>query len=234
MTAWWNRTTAQSKPVNCYFSAEICSIYTTNSRSKPRRKLLRHLRLRNGYFPWMTSLISSQAFFFLKEKKMAADLKTQRRMCPVELFILYENDSLFIKYNDGTSLELSPCGSSFLHCQVQSRKVEIRQLTRFAVSSFRSKILAAVRIRNLYAVRPYLCKELTGQEELKVRCCGLFIVFSFKYLHNIIQEPPIHLIYCTLCVHVEQTPRHNAKGNINITFSKMHSSMLVMNKIFWS
>ena len=112
---------------------------------------------------------------------MAADLKTQQRMCPVELFILYENDSLFIKYNDGTSLELSPCGSSFLHRQVQSRKVEIRQLTRFAVSSFRSKILAAVRIRNLYAARPYLCKELTGQEELKVRCFGLFIAFSFKY-----------------------------------------------------
>ena len=111
---------------------------------------------------------------------MAADLNTVQGMCPVELFILYENDSLFIKYNDGTSLELSPCGSSFLHRQVVPRKVEMRQLTRFAVSSFGSKILEAVRIRNLYATRPYLYKEPTGQEELKVSCLDLFIAVSLN------------------------------------------------------
>jgi len=84
------------------------------------------------------------------------------------LLILYENDSLFIRYNDGTSLELSPCGSAFLHRQAAPSKDEMKHLTRFAVSSFRNKIIEAIRIRNWFAARPYLCKELTGQQEVMV------------------------------------------------------------------
>lgn len=107
--------------------------------------------------------------------KMAADLKTLQGMCPLDLFILYDDDGLFLKYKDGSSLELSPCGSAFRHCQGGPRKVEMKQLTRFAISPFRSKIIQAVRIRNLYAARPYIYKELVDQQELVgyngITCC---------------------------------------------------------------
>ncbi|KAJ7376986.1 hypothetical protein OS493_031258 [Desmophyllum pertusum] len=109
---------------------------------------------------------------------MAADLKrSAENMCSIELLVLYENDGLFIKYSDGTSLELSPCGSAFLHRQSAPSNSAMRQLTRFAVSSFRAKITEAVRIRNMFAATPYLCKELTDPQELKVgyqdvtQCC---------------------------------------------------------------
>lgn len=100
---------------------------------------------------------------------MAADLKRCGEMCSIDLIVLYENDRLFIKYSDGSSIELSPCGSAFVHRQTAlSSSAQFRQLTRFAVSSFRSKIKEAIRIRNLFAARPYLCKELTDPQDLKV------------------------------------------------------------------
>ncbi|CAH3105473.1 unnamed protein product [Porites lobata] len=105
--------------------------------------------------------------------KMAAVLKTLREANSLDLFILYENDSLFIRYKDGTSVELSPCGTAFLHREAAPGKRTMKQLTRFAVSSFRTKIIEAVRIRNLFAARPYLCKELTSQHELKVGYHGI-------------------------------------------------------------
>lgn len=103
---------------------------------------------------------------------MAADLKRFGELSSIDLLVLHENDGLFIKYSDGTSIELSPCGSAFVHRQTATSNCEnsaLRQLTRFAVSSFRSKITEAVRIRNLFAARPYLCKELTDPKQLKVR-----------------------------------------------------------------
>ena len=111
--------------------------------------------------------------------KMAAVLKTLQEENSLDLFILYENDSLFIRYKDRTSVELSPCGTAFLHREAAPCKRTMKQLTRFAVSSFRTKIIEAVRIRNLFAARPYLCKELTSQHELKVsssaHVCRLFL-----------------------------------------------------------
>ena len=110
--------------------------------------------------------------------KMAAVLKALRETNSLDLFILYENDSLFIRYKDKTSVELSPCGTAFLHHKAAPCKRRMKQLTRFVVSSFRTKIIEAVRIRNLFAARPYLCKELTSQHELRVsssaHICRLF------------------------------------------------------------
>lgn len=111
---------------------------------------------------------------FSSLSKMAADLKKSTELCSLDLLVLHENDGLFIKYSDGTSLELSPCGSAFLHRQASPSNSIMRQLTRFAVSPFRSKITEAVRIRNLFAARPYLCKELADQQDLKVRYCGYY------------------------------------------------------------
>ena len=121
--------------------------------------------------------------------KMAAVLKTLREANSLDLFILYENDSLFIRYKDRTSVELSPCGTAFLHREAAPCKLRMKQLTRFAVSSFRTKIIEAVRIRNLFAARPYLCKELTPQHELRVsssaHVCRLFLdqIREIFYIH---------------------------------------------------
>ena len=120
---------------------------------------------------------------------MAAVLKTLREANSLDLFILYENDSLFIRYKDRTSVELSPCGTAFLHREAAPCKRTMKQLTRFAVSSFRTKIIEAVRIRNLFAARPYLCKELTSQHELRVsssaHVCRLFLdqIREIFYIH---------------------------------------------------
>lgn len=103
---------------------------------------------------------------------MAEDLKIAPPKYALDLLLLYENDGLFIKYSDGTSLELSPCGSAFLHREAAPSKSATRQFTRFALSSFRTKITEAVRFRNLFAARPYLYKEFTDPQELKVRCSG--------------------------------------------------------------
>lgn len=99
---------------------------------------------------------------------MAEDLKRSSEICTPDLLVLYEDDGLFVKYSDGTSLELSPCGSAFLHREAAPSNSTMRQFTRFALSSVRPKIAEAVRFRNLFAARPYLCKELTDPQELKV------------------------------------------------------------------
>jgi len=103
---------------------------------------------------------------------MAEDLKRSAEVCTLDLLVLHEHDGLFIKYSDGTSLELSPCGSVFLHREADPSNSTMRQFTRFALSSFRTKITEAVRFRNLFAAQPYLCKELTDLQELRVGCFG--------------------------------------------------------------
>ncbi|XP_068686956.1 uncharacterized protein C5orf34 homolog isoform X2 [Montipora foliosa] len=44
----------------------------------------------------------------------------------------------------------------------------MKQLTRFALSSYRGKVMEALKIRNCYASRPYLCRELSDNQEIKV------------------------------------------------------------------
>ena len=109
----------------------------------------------------------NQAF----NKKMAATSKTHEAMNSFDLLILEDNDGLFIKYKDGSSLELSPCGAVFLHRQMTPKSFKMKQLTRFAVSSYRNEVSEALRIRNYHAKRPYLCRELTETEEMKVNSC---------------------------------------------------------------
>ena len=117
---------------------------------------------------------------------MAEDLKRSSEMCTHDLLVLRENDGLFVKYSDGTSLELSPCGSAFLHREAAPSNSTMRQFTRFALSSVRPKIIEALRFRNLFAARPYLCKELTDVQELKVRCSGYYETGTRSHLGHFI------------------------------------------------
>lgn len=180
MSAWGIESTVLYRTAKWYFCTEYYTIFISN-RS--------HVEILNaicacvaGTFSKWRHQLRNRALAFWENKKMAADLKRCGEMCSIDLIVLYENDRLFIKYSDGSSIELSACGSAFVHRQTAlSSSAQFRQLTRFAVSSFRSKIKEAIRIRNLFAARPYLCKELTDPQDLKV-CWSTIAVNSFSHV----------------------------------------------------
>ncbi|XP_033127043.1 uncharacterized protein C5orf34 homolog isoform X2 [Anneissia japonica] len=84
--------------------------------------------------------------------------------------LLYQDDSLVCSYADGTNLELSPCGSAFIHTQahpspgvhplLNTRKGAIRQRTAFVTSEHKTKVQYAMDIRNRFAARPYVTSNL--------------------------------------------------------------------------
>lgn len=86
--------------------------------------------------------------------------------------VLYNDDSLCVRYQDGSVLHLAPCASAFRYHEKQSssylQRPYFQQLTRFTVSTLKSKVASAVLLRNQYASRPYLCKELLDQDLINV------------------------------------------------------------------
>ncbi|KAJ8381082.1 hypothetical protein SKAU_G00018600 [Synaphobranchus kaupii] len=88
-------------------------------------------------------------------------------MVVISMIVMYEDDSVELRYIDGSCLQLSPCGSEFLlekpappsaHPLLASEKV--RQRTRFVTSAHKEIIVQALEFRNRFAARPYLPKEL--------------------------------------------------------------------------
>ncbi|BFZ00322.1 hypothetical protein BsWGS_03360 [Bradybaena similaris] len=90
------------------------------------------------------------------------------------LMVLYSNDAVEIRYSDGSRLELSPCGSSFIHVDPQNtggysrygRLRKVHKRTRFVTSEHRHKVLQALDFRNRFAERSYLCDDLLSKEEI--------------------------------------------------------------------
>lgn len=61
----------------------------------------------------------------------------------VTLIVMYEDESLEVRYANGTQLQLSPCGCEFMVVQATDpadhplqRKERVRQRTRFAISKY--------------------------------------------------------------------------------------------------
>ncbi|KAK7818704.1 hypothetical protein U0070_019248 [Myodes glareolus] len=88
--------------------------------------------------------------------------------------VLYEDDSVHVQYADGSTLQLSPCGSEFLFEKAPALSTHpleqperIRQRTHFVISTYREQLQRALDFRNSSATRPFLSESLIPPERKK-------------------------------------------------------------------
>ena len=56
-----------------------------------------------------------------------------------------------------------------------SEKTCILQRTQYVTSAYKNKVSQAVGFRNLFAERPFLCKNLFEEEDEEIVSCSLFL-----------------------------------------------------------
>ncbi|XP_059830214.1 uncharacterized protein C5orf34 homolog isoform X3 [Hypanus sabinus] len=94
-------------------------------------------------------------------------------MALVSLMVTYEDDSVEVRFTDGSSLQLSPCGSEFMvekgptqNLHPLQSSCRVRQRTPFVISIYKEQVLHALEFRNRFASRPYLPANLITADKL--------------------------------------------------------------------
>ena len=116
--------------------------------------------------------------------------------------LMYADDSICVKYSDGSSLQLSPCGSVFSYQGTTARPHMTQQLTRFAISMYKEKVCEAVTLRNRFACRAYLCKGFLPQKQI--------MVSVFKTFSHPLSQTNKQILYFT-CIGTELTLNQKSK-----------------------
>nr|CAB3227131.1 uncharacterized protein C5orf34 homolog [Phallusia mammillata] len=92
-------------------------------------------------------------------------------------FMMFADDSVEIQFKDHTSLQISPCGANYQFSKsvdgcpglIDHHNV-IRQRCRFATSNTKQKVDLGLKLRNLFATRPYIPMQFIHlSDESKVR-----------------------------------------------------------------
>ncbi|XP_032874376.1 uncharacterized protein C5orf34 homolog isoform X3 [Amblyraja radiata] len=101
-------------------------------------------------------------------------LCNQPAMALVSLMVLYEDDSVEVQLADGSSLQLSPCGSEFMIEKSPAPNLHplqsccrVRQRTLFTISIYKEQVLHALEFRNRFATCPYLPADLITADKLQ-------------------------------------------------------------------
>ena len=66
----------------------------------------------------------------------------------VSLMVMYQDESVYIRYHDGSTLNVSPCGSEFMMVKAPDPSAhpmhateQVRQRTRFAISAYKVLVI---------------------------------------------------------------------------------------------
>uniref|UniRef100_A0A3Q3DHT1 Uncharacterized protein n=1 Tax=Hippocampus comes TaxID=109280 RepID=A0A3Q3DHT1_HIPCM len=107
----------------------------------------------------------------------------------MSMMVMYADESVDIRYENGAQLLLSPCGSEFMLARGSvpaehplQTPVRVRQRTRFTTSAYKELIITALAFRNKYASRPYLPEELTTPIHKQVPLSSVSAV-NWEFLH---------------------------------------------------